>query len=375
MGTRVVHLTSWHPALDVRVFHKECRTLAAAGYDVHLVVPDPPEAARDGVTFHALPRAAGSKWARAAERLVNMYRAARALRADAYHFHETELVPLGILLKLQGATVIYDVHEDAPAEAMTMSGDRPRDARLLAAIYRVYERLAARLLDGFIVAWPGLEQRFPPDRCIILRNFPRLEDFGAPDALPAPAETVDRLIYAGGISNIRGIFEMLDALALLPPDVPARLDLLGKFQPPGLLSEAEQHPGWVRVDYQGWCSRDEVMQQMARARAGLVLFHPDRAHLMAEPNKLYEYMAAGLPVVASDMPHYRRIVEEAGCGLLVDPMDPAAIAEAIRWMLEHPSEAREMGARGRRLIREKYHWEAEAERLVAFYRRLGLHPS
>lgn len=375
MRTRVAHLTSWHPALDVRIFHKECRTLAEAGYDVHLIVPDPPAGARDGVTFHALPRATGSKWTRAAARLVHLYRAARAVRADVYHFHETELVPLGILLKLTGAKVIYDVHEDAPAEALTMADERPRDARLLAAVYRIYERLAASLLDGFVVAWPGIEQRFPADRRIILRNFPRLDEFGPLDALPEPPEKSDRVIYPGGISKIRGIFEMLDALALLPPGISLRMDLLGKFQPPELLAEAERHPGWARVDYQGWCPREEVVQRLARARVGLVLFHPDRAHVMAEPNKLYEYMAAGLPVVASDMPHYRRIVEEAGCGLLVDPLDPPAIAEAVRWMLDHPEEARAMGARGRRLIREKYHWEVEGRRLVDFYQRLGIRPA
>lgn len=374
MRTRVVHLTNWHPALDVRIFHKECRTLAAAGYDVHLVVPDPPAAERDGVTFHDLPRATGSKWARAVKRLTNLYRVARRLRADVYHFHETELVPLGILLKLQGARVIYDVHEDAPAEALTMAPARPRDARLVSSIYRLYERMAARMLDGFVIAWPGIEGRFPAERRIILRNFPRLDEFGDLGALPDAVEKEDRVIYAGGISKIRGIFEMLGALALLPGNVPVRMDLLGKFQPPELLAEAERHPGWARVDYQGWCPREEVVRRMARARAGLVLFYPDPSHIMAEPNKLYEYMAAGLPVVASDMPHYRRIVEEAGCGLLVDPMDPAAIAEAVRWMLDHPEEAREMGLRGRRLIREMYHWEEEGRRLVDFYRSLGIHP-
>lgn len=372
---KIVHLSSLHPALDVRIFHKECRTLAQAGFDVHLVIHDPPVRERDGVRFHAIPRATGSKWAQAWQRLAHTYRIAKALEADLYHFHDPELVPVGVLLRAQGARVVYDVHEDAPVETLTQMKARPVDARILSTIYTVYEAVARLTLSGFVIAWPGIEERFPADRRTILSNYPVLSEFAGLDAAPPPpAEGPPRLFYAGGISRVRGLFEMLDALALLPADVPARMDLLGKFQPAALLEEARRHPGWARVDYQGWCERDELVARMAVARVGLVLFHPERDHLIAEPNKLFEYMAAGRPVVASDFPHYRRIVEEAGCGLLVDPLDPEAIARAVRWMLDHPDEAREMGEKGRRLIREKYHWEAEGRRLVAFYAQLGVTP-
>jgi len=375
MATRVVHLTSFHPALDVRIFHKECRTLAEAGYDVHLVVHDPPAAEREGVTFHVIPRATGSKWSRAVERLRSMYQIARSLDGAVYHFHETELIPLGIALKRGGAKVIYDVHEDAPVEALTQLKARPVDARILSVVYTIYERVAARLLDGFVVAWPGIEQRFPEDRRVIIANYPRLDEFGEMDEVTPTERVADHVIYAGGISRVRGIFEMLDALALFKPDENLRLDLLGRFFPPELQAEAERHSGWSRVDYQGWCERDEVVRRMAAACAGLVLFHPERDHLIAEPNKLYEYMAAGLPVIASDFPHYRRIVEEAQCGLLIDPLNPHAIADAIRWMLSHPDEAEAMGERGRRKILEKYHWGIEGRRLISFYRSLGIEPS
>ncbi|HET6568169.1 MAG TPA: glycosyltransferase, partial [Rhodothermales bacterium] len=172
MSTRVAHLTSLHIALDTRVFYKECRTLAQAGYDVHLVVHDPPVEEQDGVTFHAIPRATGSKWTRAVERLRSVYRIARSLDAAAYHFHDPELIPVGIALKKTGAKVIYDAHEDAPNQAMRSLKFRPVDARILAAFYTVYERMAARLLDGFVMAWPGLEERFPRSKRIVIANYP-----------------------------------------------------------------------------------------------------------------------------------------------------------------------------------------------------------
>ena len=101
-----------------------------------------------------------------------------------------------------------------------------------------------------------------------------------------------------------------------------------------------------------------------------MVFHPIENHIMSQPNKLFEYMSAGLPVVASDFPLWRSIIQEVGCGLLVDPTNPAAIAEAIRWLLERPAEAESMGLRGREAVRRIYNWENEQQKLVELYARL-----
>jgi glycosyltransferase involved in cell wall biosynthesis len=85
---------------------------------------------------------------------------------------------------------------------------------------------------------------------------------------------------------------------------------------------------------------------------------------------LFEYMAAGLAVVAADLPLCREVVESAGCGLVVDSRDPAAIAGAIRWLFEHPAEAKTMGQRGRVAIEQRYTWQAESRALLALYDRL-----
>ena len=92
--------------------------------------------------------------------------------------------------------------------------------------------------------------------------------------------------------------------------------------------------------------------------------------MSAQPNKMFEYMAAGLPVVASDFPLWRKIIQSAECGLLADPLNPAAIAEALVWLLCHPARAAQMGRNGRRAVAENYNWEREAKSLIATYAEL-----
>jgi len=86
--------------------------------------------------------------------------------------------------------------------------------------------------------------------------------------------------------------------------------------------------------------------------------------------KIFEYMAYEIPVVCSNFPNLKRIVEGEGCGICVDPEDPEEIADAVRWLAEHPEEGREMGKRGREAARRQYNWEAEADKLRRFYREL-----
>lgn len=80
-------------------------------------------------------------------------------------------------------------------------------------------------------------------------------------------------------------------------------------------------------------------------------------------------MSAGIPVIASDFPLWKEIVEGSGCGLLVNPLDPEAIAEAIKWLLENPEKAETMGKRGRKAIEECYNWDKESVKLISFYRK------
>jgi glycosyltransferase involved in cell wall biosynthesis len=110
-----------------------------------------------------------------------------------------------------------------------------------------------------------------------------------------------------------------------------------------------------------------VMQLLATAQVGIVVDHPIPNYIDGYSTKMFEYMLAGLPVVASNFPLWQEIIGEAGCGLMVDPHQPEEVAEAIAWLLTHPDEAQKMGDRGRHAVLERFNWTIEAEKLLGLY--------
>jgi glycosyltransferase involved in cell wall biosynthesis len=143
--------------------------------------------------------------------------------------------------------------------------------------------------------------------------------------------------------------------------------LAGPFSPKGLLTELESLPGWARVQNLGVLDRPSVANLLSRVRLGLLVLQPEPNFVNARPIKLFEYMAAGIPVIASDFPLWRQIIGEARCGLLVDPQDPQAIARAMQYLLSHDAEAEAMGRRGRKAACELYNWNSEERVLLKFY--------
>lgn len=366
MDVRVAHLTAVHPRDDVRIFAKECRALAAAGYDVHLVAPGTEDETVMGVHVHAARRAGGGRLARMTGTVAAVYRIARGLRAAVYHVHDPELLPVALLLRARGARVIYDSHEHLPQQVLTKPWIPAPVRRPLAAAVNVFERLAARALSAVVTAEPYVRQRFEsaPRPVVTVNNYPRLEEFPAADGDWSGRGRA--VCYAGSITELRGAREMVEAARLAD----ARLLLAGRFSPPGLSDELAALPGWENVEALGQVDRAGLATTMARARAGLVVLKPIPNYLEANPTKMFEYMSAGIPVVCSNFPAWVTIVERHGCGIWVDPRSPREIADAIEWILEHTDEAREMGDRGRRAVERLYNWEVEERTLLDLYREL-----
>ena len=203
-----------------------------------------------------------------------------------------------------------------------------------------------------------------------MQNFSIPAEFETEKAIPY-SERPPHFAYIGAISLLRGAREMVEALGRVNPNEPVRLRLAGVFQPAALQAEIETMPNWAQVEFLGWAGRRQTAELLGGVRAGLATLRPTQKYQDAYPVKMFEYMAAGLPVIASDFPLWRRLMERGGkCGILVNPQDPQAIAQAMQWILEHPAEAEEMGRRGREAARQHYNWEREAEKLIALYQDL-----
>jgi glycosyltransferase involved in cell wall biosynthesis len=144
--------------------------------------------------------------------------------------------------------------------------------------------------------------------------------------------------------------------------------LLGEFSPKSFGQEIMASSPNVR--YVGLLPFEDVPRHLAESHIGIVCLRPEPAHLESLPVKLFEYMQARLPVVASNFPLWREIVNGAGCGLLVDPTKPEEIAATIRRLADDPMLRRKMGEAGARAVEEKYTWEAEAKGLLAAYEML-----
>jgi glycosyltransferase involved in cell wall biosynthesis len=368
----ICHLTSAHPPFDIRIFQKECCSLAEAGHEVTLIASHTHDEELSNVRIVAVPKPR-HRWERMFVAPWRIYQKARNIQADIFHFHDPELIPIGSLLQMQGRKVIYDIHEDAPRSLLSSGRDYlpPLSQPLISKLLEMLEIVAAKRFSALIAATPAIAKRFRAinPNTTTINNYPLTSEFAASPS----ARWQDRgasVAYVGGISVERGLFQMVDAMTHLPSSLGVRLQLAGRFSSENIRSQATRMAGWQRVDELGILERTQVAQLFSHIQAGLVLFDPSPNHLEARPNKLFEYMSAGIPVVASDFPDWRDIIDNEQCGVLVDPMGPAAIAHAIEYVITHPQEAEAMGRRGREAVEQKYNWGIEMPKLLALYDNL-----
>jgi glycosyltransferase involved in cell wall biosynthesis len=304
---------------------------------------------------------------------LRILRKALQEHADVYHFHDPELIPVGLFLRACGKKVIYDIHEDLPRDILDKEYLPLWSRRAVSSTVALFERKTARYFSALIPVTPHIAERFAKANLRVVRvsNFPRLEEMRAREDIPPLQERSFSIAYVGQIAANRGIAQMVEAVGLLPDSLNVRLKLAGKFSPPQLLAKISMVPGWQRVDFLGLLERRQTANLLAQVRAGLVVMHPDSQFPQAYPIKMFEYMAAGLPVIASDFPLWREIISGSACGVLVDPVNPRDLAAAIRYIITCPAEAESMGKRGRAAVEKLYNWRTEEQKLLRLYDELG----
>jgi glycosyltransferase involved in cell wall biosynthesis len=323
---KICHLTSAHPAFDIRIFHRECRSLVEAGYEVTLVAPHERDEVVNGIKIMAIPKAKG-RFQRMTLTTVQVYQQAIRQNADLYHLHDPELLLLAPRLqRVTGSPVIYDAHE--------------------------------------YVAMDVAEKNWLPRPIAIVKKLLQSSSGVKPES--------DSVIYIGLMNKMRGFELVLKAMEIVRKQRPSAVcRIIGDFDKRGIRSQpfaptsigSESHGVTLfkKTKY------ENIPGHIAAHAVGWLPWQLCQANLYGIPNKLLEYMALARPVVASDLEFISQIVNDNECGIIVPWNSPEAHAQALLYLFDHPEEAQRLGENGRRAVREKLNWENQFISLTVLY--------
>lgn len=365
---KICHLTSVHYSDDIRIFHKECTSLAKhKDFDVTLIAVNCESRVINDVKIISVPCTYKNRTERIFKASRMVYLKALEVDADVYHMHDPDLLYYGLKLHKRGKKVVYDSHEDVPRQILGKHWI-PKPLRLtISNCYEAFENYICKRLDFIIVSTPTIKERFLKvnKQTESVCNYPLL---GENNQLPSWEERKDEICYVGGITKIRGIVELIDVMEVLPS---IRLNLAGSYSPMTLREELMAKVGWEKVNEFGQVDRVQIINILNSSKIGIVTLHPQENYIDSLPIKMFEYMYSGLPVIASNFPLWEQIISENQCGVCVDPFNIPEIASEVTRLLNDAITAQRMGENGRKAVIEKYNWAIEEQKLISIYTSLA----
>lgn len=367
---KICHLTSGHQNNDIRIFHKECVSLAKAGYETYLVVQGD-SFDSDGVHIIGAGMPGGGRLTRMTSFAKNVFNKAAELDADIYHIHDPELLPYALKLKKSGKKVIFDSHENYPAQILEKGYIPKILRRIVSFLYKSYESYVFKQIDAVIVPCKFSGKNIfegTAKKTVFIDNTPLLAEFydqyDVRETNPGKA-----ICYTGGLTYDRGTTHLIKAAA----KAGVKLILAGKFMPPDYYDEVKAMNEFNNVEYKGYLDRKGILEVYKDSSIGMCTILNVGQYNTGDnfATKVYEYMSCGLPVIITDSAYAREVLKEYRFGLCVQPDDADAISDAIKYLLANPDIAKEMRSEGRRAIREKFNWSIEAKKLIALYEELA----
>lgn len=366
---RVCHITTVHPRYDNRIFQKECKSLAENGYETYLIVNDElADEKIDNVSIISIRKKRRNRILRMLFSPWEAYKEAKKLQADLYHLHDPELLLIANKL-MKKSHVLFDSHEFT-AEQILEKVYIPQLLRyVLSKIYKYLERKIISQIDGVVAPCTYAGKDYFEGcykKIAYVNNVPVLSNL---QITHRPyAERKREVLYLGGITLQRGAKVMVEAAA----QANIRLSMGGEFSPLKLKNELEEMEEYASVDYLGILNQKQVQKVLSDSKIGICMLQDfgQYGKLDNLPTKIYEYMAAGMPVIASDFPYYKKIIEGNGIGICVNPLDTDAIVQALRYLIEHEEEADKMGLNGKRIVEDKLNWEYEKKSLFELYQKV-----
>lgn len=367
---RVVHITTVHHPYDPRIYHKECMSLQEAGYDVTLIAKEAVDnVKKDEQITHIPVKKYSNRFKRMIFGSIEAYKIAKRLKADVYHFHDPELLPMAWLLKKKDNVVIYDIHEDYITSILQKNYMNRTMRKVIAKLYKFMENFFIRKME-LSLAEKYYYDIYERGTCIL--NYPTINKrFIDPDRDENPLE--DKLVYTGNVTVDRG--------ALIHAKLPLIHDkvsvhFVGKC--PRELSEEmykvakDQSENLTIEGINRFVEKEDIEDRYLSHNwlAGIALFPPTEHYMKKELTKFFEYMNVGLPIICSDFPLWKEFIEQHKCGIAVDPYNEIEISEAIEYLRNNQEEAKLMGENGKRAVMEELNWDTEAQKLTGWYEEL-----
>lgn len=367
---KVCHLTSAHPRYDTRIFLKQCLSLSNADYDVTLIVADGKgDEVKNGIKILDVGKENKrlNRILKSSKKVVNK---AVGLECDIYQLHDPELLPLALKLKnTTKSKVVFDSHEDVPKQFLYKPYLNKFFRNFISKCLEKYEKRICRKLDYIITATPFIREKFLMinDKTIDVNNYPKVDEL-LNNQLWSNRE--NKICYVGTIETVRGIKEMVKAMEYTNKGIV--LNLGGAFISDELdvYEEVKKYEGWKKVNELGFLSRDSIKEMFLESKVGLVLLHPIVNYLDSLPVKMFEYMASGIPVLASNIPLWKEIIHSNNCGLTADPMNPKDISQKINMLIENDELSKRLGDNGKKAVLEKYNWSNEEKKMLGVYKYL-----
>lgn len=364
---KVCHISTVHYETDSRILVKECQTLSKAGFDVSLIINGDKDKINYGTKIIALDNSNQSRLYRVFKKKKIAFKKAIEVDADIYHFHDPELISLGLKLKKRGKKVIYDVHEDMPKQILNKTYLGPLFVRkIVSNAFNFYEKHYSKKFDAVVSVIDEITNQFENKNAVSIKNYAIKDMFE--EAVPVKREDNGKivLIYVGSITVIRGIKEIIKATELL--EGKAELWILGPYETEGLKAECEAMEGYKYCKYFGSMPLKDVYDYTKAADIGLCTLHPTENYKESIPIKVLEYMASGKPLILSDFPYWKNLFGEIG--EYVDPLNPEDIKKAVLKYYDDRELMKSIGKDNKESFINNFSWDAEGKKLVELYKKL-----
>lgn len=368
-------LSSGHPPFDDRVYYKEALSLTSIGRVTIIAPCDNSRVTEDGIEIVGIPRR-GKILGRLIP-LVFLFIIGLRLKADVYHCHEADSLLIGYLLKtFTGAKLIYDAHEYYP-EAFSEKFCKILQKTVFYVV-TIYEKFICKRCDAVITVNEDLLRKFLKynKNSEVIPNYPTQQHFKYKASDDFTKKDLGKyLIYAGGLTIDRGLIEMIELLNILVvKNINIKLLLVGYFnnsRDEKIIQKIISEKNLTSfVHFTGRLEHSQIPELMRNALAGLLFLKPISRYQKAEPIKLFEYMASGIPVVSYDYSGVKNIIKYQRCGIVVPPLNVNEAAESVIYLFNNPSMAADMGIKGVEAFQKYYNWDICEKRLQKVYRIL-----